>query len=484
MHTPFFPAWRPRLAALGQRVHRLRQHSLSHLEQLFGQLFPFWLLAQADDHANSRERIYSVRRLFWAFLYQVLNPLCPCREVVRQMQAFFRLHNLGPVDKGTGGYCTARGRFPLETLQRIRHAVAGHADKMLAPSQELWHGFKPKVIDGTTVTLPDTPKNQRAYPQSRSQKPGCGFPLMKIVGVFSLASGALLDYAKGNKHQSELSLLQKLFHLFQSRDLAVADRGFCNYVLIALLQLRQVASLFRLHSARKADLRKGKRLGKCDRLFTWHKPVLKPRYLPNTVWKRIPQEMTVRVVRFQLCVPGYRPESVTLVTTLLDPKLYPAEDLARLYARRWHIELWFRDIKTSMGMEVLRCQSPKMVHKELEMFLIAYNMIRALVAEASATYDVPLDRLSFKGTVDASRQYSIAIAQARSKKKQRELVADLLRVIALDQVPDRPGRYEPRAVKRRPKPYALLNKPRHQFKDIPHRSRYRKNKTAKSKGLN
>jgi hypothetical protein len=482
MTTPLFPAFRARLAALGPRVQHLRQQSLLHLEPLFAPFFPAWLLAQADTGANSRERIYSIRRLFWGFLYQILNPGCPCREVVRQIQALFRLHNLGPVDEGSGGYCTARGRFPLDTLQRIRHAVAGHADKRLPPSQGLWHGFNPKVIDGTTVTLPDTPPNQRAYPQSRSQKPGCGFPLMKLVGVFSLASGALLDYAKGNKHQSELSLLQKLFPLFQSRDLAVADRGFCNYVLIALLQLRQVASLFRLHAARTADLRKGKRLGKNDRLFTWRKPLLKPCYLPNTVWKRIPSELTVRVLRFTLQVPGYRPESVTLVTPLIDPKLYPAEDLARLYARRWRIELWFRDVKTSMGMEVLRCQTPQMVHKELEMFLIAYNLIRALVAEASACYEVPVDRISFKGTVDASRQYSIAIAQARSKKKQRELVADLLRVIALDPLPDRPGRCEPRAVKRRPKPYALLNKPRCQFKDISHRSRYRKNNPRKTRG--
>lgn len=475
MTTPFFPAFRARLAALGPRVQHLRQQSLSHLETLFAACFPHWLLAQADDGPNSRERIFSVRRLFWGFLYQVLNPACPCREVVRQIQALFRLHNLGPVDERTGGYCTARARLPLDTLQRIRHAVAAHAEKALPLAEQSWHGLHPKVIDGTTVGLPDTPQNQRAYPQSRSQKPGCGFPLMRLVGIFSLASGVLLDYAKGNKHQHELGLLRQLLDRFHRQDLALADRGFCSYGLIALLALRGVASLFRLHAARSADLRQGRRLGKNDRLVLWSKPKQKPPYLPNTLWKRLPGELTVRVLRFQLRVRGYRPASVTLVTTLLDPKRYPAEDLARLYARRWRIELWFRDIKTTLGMEVLRCQSPKMVHKELEMFLIAYNLIRALAAQASADSDVPVDRISFKGTVDASRQYSLAIAQARSKKKQRALVADLLRVIALDPVPDRPGRREPRAVKRRPKPYALLNQPRRQFKEIPHRSRYRKN---------
>jgi len=212
--------------------------------------------------------------------------------------------------------------------------------------------------------------------------------------------------------------------------------------------------------------------------MVWRKPWLwqRPRYLSKAIWKRIPREVSVRVVRFTLAVPGFRAQSVTLVTTLLDAQAYPAEELARLYARRWRIELWFRDIKTSMGMEVLRCKSPKMVHKELEMFFIAYNLIRVLMAEAGAIYEVPMERLSFKGTVDAMRQFSLAMAQARSRKKQRQLMADLLEIIAWDQVPVRPGRREPRALKRRPKPYQLLNRPRHQMKELQHRSKYRKNR--------
>ncbi len=337
------------------------------------------------------------------------------------------------------------------------------------------------MIDGACVSLPDTAKNQRAYPQSRSQKPGCGFPLLKLVGLFSLSSGVLLDYAKGNKHQSELTLLQQLLDAFKPRDLAIADRGFCSYVLMALFRLRQIHSLFRLHQARPADLRQGKRLGKNDRLFTWLRPKQKPRYLPQSLGQLIPEKLAVRVLRFQLQVRGFRVKAVTLVTTLVDAQAYPAEALARLYARRWRIELWFRDLKTSMGMEVLRCQSPQMVHKELEMFFIAYNLIRALGAQASALHDVPMERISFKGTVAASRQFSLAIAQARSQKQQRELVAELLCVLALDAVPERPGRREPRAVKRRPKPYPLLNKPRHQFKEIAHRSQYRKTTPEKTR---
>jgi hypothetical protein len=470
MRTPFFPAWRARLAGLGCRMQHLRQQSLCHLELLLNPFLPPGLLSQADEGLNSRDRVYSVRRTFFGFLYQVLKPDTSCREIVRQVQALFALHDQGQVDEKTSAYCQARKRLPLDRLCRVRVGVAAAAQKVA----ELWHGLRPKVIDGTTTSAPDTPKNQRAYPQSRSQKPGCGFPLIRLVGVFSLTTGVLLGYAQGNKHQHELRLLWKLLDHFKPGDLAVADRGFCSYVLLALLRWRGVMSLFRLHAARPADLRKGKRLGKNDRLFTWLKPLQKPRWLPQAWWKKIPPELTVRVIRFKLCSPGYRPESVTLVTTLLDPQKYSARDLAQLYARRWKIELWFRDIKTSMGMEVLRCKSPQMLHKELEMFFIAYNLIRCLMVQAGAINDVELDRLSFKGTVDSVRQFSLAISQARSKRKQNQLIIELLEVIARDEVPDRPGRIEPRAVKRRPKAYQLLNRPRKEMKEIPHRSKYRK----------
>jgi hypothetical protein len=471
MRTPFFPAFRPRLAALGRRVQHLRQQSLCHLELLLHPFLPPGLLSQADEGPNSRDRAYNLRRTFFGFLYQVLNPSCPCREIVRQIQALFALHDHDRLDESTSAYCQARKRLPLDRLTRLRVAVAAAGDKMA----ELWHDLRPKLIEGTTVSMPDTQKNQRAYPQSGSQKPGCGFPLMKLVGLFSLSTGVLLDYAKGNKHQSELRLLKGLLDQFKRGDLAVADRGFCSYVLLALLLRRAVHALFRLHHSRPSDLRKGQRLGKNDRLFTWHKPNQRPRWLPHYCWKKIPRELTVRVIRFTLHCRGYRSESVTLVTTLLDPQKYPAQEIAKLYARRWKIELWFRDIKTSMGMEVLRCKSPQMVHKELEMFFTAYNLIRCLLLQASAINDVALDRMSFKGTIDSVRQFSLAIAQARSKNKQKQLIAELLDVMARDQVPHRPGRREPRALKRRPKPYDRLNQPRHLMKEIPHRNTYRKN---------
>lgn len=476
MQTPFFPQLRQRLAALGRGVRHLRRQSLLQLDRLFGPRLPAGLLSQADQGPNSRERIYSLRRTFFGFLYQVLNPDCPCREIVRQIQALLALHQNRRIDPGTSAFCQARARLPADLLPRLRCAVAAQAEN----NRPLWRGLRVKVIDGTTLSLPDTPKNQRAYPQPGGQKPGCGFPLLKIVAIFGLASGALLDYAKGNKHQHELRLFQGLLDQLKAGDLALADRGFNTYALLNLLLGRGVQGLFRLHQARSSDLRRGKRLGKNDRLMIWRKkPSERPRYLPQGLWKLVPRELSVRVLRFALAVPGFRAQSVTLVTTLLDAQAYPAEELARLYARRWRIELWLRDIKTSMGMEVLRCKSPKLVHKELEMFFIAYNLIRSLMAEASALEQVPIETLSFKGTVDSVRQFSLAIAQAPSQKRRNQLLALLLEIIAWDRLPDHSGRREPRAVKRRPKPYPLLNRPRREYQEIPHRGRQRKNKSAK-----
>ena len=476
--TPFFPAWRPRLAPMGQRVQHLRQQSLMHLDLLFGWLLPSWLLAQADEGPNSREQIYSVRRTFFGFLYQVLNPACPCREVVRQIQSLFALFSSREVSEDTGAYCIARGRMPLDILARLRCAAAAHAGK----AEQLWNGFRVRVLDGTAVSMPDTPKNQRTYPQSAEQKPGCGFPFMKIVAIFSLSTGVLLDYAKGNKHQHELKLLHGLLEVFKKGDLVLADRGFSCYTLLALLWRKGVPVLMRLHHARSGDLRRGKRLGKNDRLLLWHKPDnWARRYIPLKLWRALAPELSVRVLRYELRRPGFRNRSVTLVTTLLDPQRYPAQQLALLYARRWQIELWFRDLKTSMGMNVLRCQSPKMVHKELEMFFIAYNLIRCLMLQASRDYQADLHRLSFQGTVDAARQYAAALAQARSLKKQKALIASLLSAIAADLVPDRPGRREPRAVKRRPNPCAYLTKPRYKFKDPQHRNHYWKSKPRKAR---
>jgi hypothetical protein len=389
-----------------------------------------------------------------------------------------------PIDEATGAYCQARGRLPLERLQHALSASARAADQR---ADCRWLGHCVKVVDGSTTSLPDTPKNQTAYPQSKAQKPGCGFPLLQLVVLFSLASGSILAAVWGNKHQSELRLFRRLWSWLHRGDVLLGDRHFTDYVSLAQLDCRGVHLIGRLAANRRLDWSQGRRLGRHERLFTWTKPFGRPAYLSRRQWLALPAELTVRVIRVVVSEPGFRTRQLLLVTTLLDPRLYPAQAVAALYRRRWRLELCLRDLKTTLGMEQMRCLSPAMVHKELLCYLIAYNFIRCVMAKAAQTYDVDLARVSFKGSLDTVRQFSTALAQARNRKQQRLLQQQLLRNLALDLVPDRPGRREPRALKRRPKPYALLNRPRHIFRDIPHKNTYRaglpSNNTIKNNNL-
>jgi hypothetical protein len=239
-----------------------------------------------------------------------------------------------------------------------------------------------------------------------------------------------------------------------------------------------------LHSRRKVDFRKARRLGRGEGLFVWTKAYQQSEILSAKQWALLPAQITVRILRFTAAIRGFRGRRITLVTTLLDPKLYPTQELVGLYARRWRLELCLRDLKTTMGMEQLRCKSPDMAEKELLAYLIAHNLIRCVIAQAVALHQVDLERVSFKGSVDALRQYSDAIAQARNRKMRRQLWEDLLLNLARDLIPYRPNRTEPHAVKRRPKPYPLLNKPRRKFKEIAHRNRYWKKRPRNYRSLN
>jgi hypothetical protein len=334
------------------------------------------------------------------------------------------------------------------------------------------------------VQLADTDENQKVYPQPSTQKPGCGFPLMKFAVLFSLCSGAVLEAITGDLHGHDLRFLRELWERLKAGDILLGDRAYGEFTTLAALPQRQVDVVARLHQKRQVDFRKAQRLGKNDGLFVWTKGYQQSQILTPDEWARLPAQITVRLVRFTAMIRGFRGRRITLVTTLLDPKLYPAEELIALYARRWRLELCLRDLKTMMGMEHLRCKTPEMAEKELLAYLVAHNLIRCVMAEAAGRFDLDLERVSFKGTMDALRQYSDAIARARSNKMRSQLWEDLLLNLAKDLVPKRPNRTEPRAVKRRPKPYPLLNKPRRQFVEISHRSRYWKGRPRKYRSLN
>jgi hypothetical protein len=308
---------------------------------------------------------------------------------------------------------------------------------------------------------------------------------MKFVVLFSLTSGAILNVIMDNLHNHELRLFRRLWDQLKKGDIILGDRAFGEFGTMAgLPQQHQVDVVARLHGARKVDFRKAKRLGKNDGLFVWTKGYCQSCICTARQWRDLPEQITVRIIRFTAIIRGFRSRRITLVTTLLDGELYPASELMALFARRWALELCLRDLKTTMGMEQLRCHSPTMVQKEMLAYLVAYNLVRCLIAEAVRRYDAPLDRISFKGTLDTVRQYSAAIDQAGSRKMRDQLWQDLLFNLVSDLVPLRPNRLEPRAVKRRPKPYPLLNKPRRKFREIPHRSRYWPGKPRNYRRLN
>jgi DDE family transposase len=484
MHTPYFPTLRCRLAALGRRsAQALRRISLPQLEQCLLSYLPIYLLSAEDEGANSRERIYSLRLTFQCFVWQMLKPQTACREVVRQVQALFRLQRRGRVKEGASAYCQARSRLPRERLERAAACLAAHADQRVGQSGRLRDRLV-KVVDGTAVQLADTPENQERYPQLPHQKPGCGFPLLKLLALFSLSSGAILKVIMESYHHHDLRLFRQLWEDLKAGDVVLGDRLFGDYGSLAALPRRGIDVVARLNAKRKVDFRKAKRLGRHDGLFLWTKPRVCPPYVSPAQWAELPQTITVRILRFRIASKAFRTRSITLVTTLLDPKLYPLEELADLYARRWRLELCFRDLKTQMGMEQLRCQTPEMVEKEALAYMVAHNLVRCVMAEAVATYHVKLERLSFKGTVDSLRQFTNTMAQARSRKTRRQLWEDLLWTVARDLVPLRAGRREPRAVKHRPKPFPLLTRPRHLFKDrIPYSRWLRRKAASKCRSL-
>jgi hypothetical protein len=484
MQTPYLPAFRPRLAPLGRRATpTVRQATLAQLQQHLRDFLPPGLLSAEEEGVNSRERVYSLRLTFECFVWQMLKPRTSCREVVRQVQARFRLHGKGPVDAGDSAYVQARQRLPRERLEKALAATAQAADRRVDRSTQL-QGRAVKVVDCSTTQLPDTQANQRRYPQAGGQKPGCGFPLLKFLVLFSLASGAVLNVVMAGWRNHDLRLFRQVWDQLKAGDIGLGDRAYGDYVTLASLPRQGVDVVARLHQKRKVDFRKGQRLAKHDGLFVWLKGGQQSDILSAQEWAQLPAQITVRLLRFTATIRGRRARRITLATTLLDPKLYPARELMALYCRRWRLELCLRDLKTTLGMEQLRCQSPEMAEKELLAYLVAHNLMRCVMAQAAARHEVELERVSFKGTVDAVRQYSQVIGQARNHKSRRQLWEDLLLNLARDLVRCRPGRTEPRAVKRRPKPYPLLNRPRHRFVEISHRSDYWKGRARNYRRLN
>ena len=394
-----------------------------------------------------RERLYPPTLTLSMFMRQALEADGSCQKAVNGWAAQRAADGLSACSVRTGGYCRARQRLPLAMVSAlVRQTGCMLSEKALAPW--LWRGRAVKLVDGTGLSMPDTQENQACYPQPSSQAPGVGFPLARLVMVICLATGAALDAAIGpysGKGSSELGLVRGLLEGFGPGDVMLADALYCNYFLIATLRAKGVDVLFEQNGSRITDFRRGQSLGTRDHIVRWPKPAARPDWMTPEQYAHFPGEITLREVKVAHQV---------LVTTLLDHRQVCKDDLWALYARRWNVELDLRNLKTTTGMDVLSCQTPQMNDKQLWVHLLAYNVIRLLMAQAACNAGVDPRGLSFKHTVQLWTEW-VARGLSATNDCQR-----LFTLIAQCKVGHRPGRIEPRMRKRRPKPYPWLKVPR------------------------
>jgi len=406
--------------------------------------------------------IYTPAATVWTFLSQCLSPDHSCRDAVARLLAWRLAQGMSSCSAETGAYCTARGQLSEETCSQLMRDTGRQLDDA-APDEWLWLGHRVLDVDGSTITMPDTEANQAEYPQQRSQAPGCGFPIARIVVIFSLAVGGVLDAAIGKyqgKQTGENSLFRTLHGTLRTGDVVLADRYFSGWFDMALVKQRHAEVVIRKHQLRATDFRLGIRLGPGDQLVCWRKPA-RPEWMSRQQYVSLPEVLRLREVRIEVQQRGFRTRTLVVVTTLLDAEKYPASEIAALYRRRWQAELHLRSLKVVLQMDHLRCKTPERVRNEFYMHLVAYNLIRELMATAAFRAGVSPWTVSFKGALQTINNLAPLLTSKITTDAWCETV---LNAIATHEVGNRPDRVEPRVVKRRPKPYKLMKQPRHEYK--------------------
>jgi putative transposase len=432
----------------------------------FASLLPAHRIEQAFGAARELWQgwIYTPAVTVWVFLAQCLSRDHSCRDAVAQLIAWRVASGLRRCSADTGAYCTAREALPEEACRQLVRDT-GRDVAQAAPQAWRWLGRNVVLGDGSTLTMADTAENQAEYPQMASQLPGCGFPIARIVVLFSLSVGTVLEAAIGRyqgKQTGETSLLRTLHEALCPGDVFLADRCFSGWCDLVLLKRRGVDVVIRKHQMRATDFRTGRRLGKDDHLVVWKKSV-RPPWMNPEEYDTLPDELTLREVRVRVPQRGFRSKEVIVVTTLLDAQQYPAGAIAQLYRRRWQAELNLRSLKTVMQMDHLRCKTPHRVRNEFYMHLIAYNLIRQVLATAASAADREPWTISFKGALQTLHQLLPVLHTSISVE---EWCTSLLTAIATHTVGDRPDRFEPRVLKRRGKTYSLMIHPRAHYKNL------------------
>ena len=412
-------------------------------------------------------RIYSTAVVLWSFLSQVLRDgkEASCQSAVAHIVAYQQRQGQPAPTSDTGNYCRARDKISEAALRDLTIEVAAEVQFQADPKW-LWKGRHAKLIDGFTFTMPDTPANQAEYPQQTSQKPGIGFPIARAVAIISLATACTMDLAIGpysGKETGESALLRSMLGTMGPGDIAVMDRYYCSFMMIALLLAQGTHTCARKHQLRHSDFRRGKRPGKYDHIIQWVRP-RRPEWMDEETYAKIPERLQLREIRYNVVEPGRRTKCIDVITTLVDANEYTKEDIAELYGFRWNSELDIRSIKVSLNLGHVRCKSPEMVRREVWTTILAYNLIRTTGASAALIHDKQPRQISFTGTC----QYVLASWMQLSLGTINNLgdyCFTMLSQIANCEVANRPGRLEPRLVKMRPKQYKLLQKPRNELKE-------------------
>lgn len=453
--------------SLPQRFRLVLSSFMQHSELPFRDALPEEKIEQAFAEegiafAQDEDDVYTPALTLWAFLSQVLfkGEQRSCVAAVARVVVLWVALGRKPCSDNTGAYCRARAKLPVVVLRRLALAVAEGCEQEL-PQRWLWKKRHVHLVDGTTVSMPDTADNQAAYPQPTSQQPGLGFPIARLVVLLSLATAMVGGMAMGpyaGKETSETALLRELLERFQPGDVLLADRYYCSYFMIALLLEAGVDFVARLHQCRQTDFRRGRRLGPGDHVVTWVRPQ-RPEWMDQETYERLPCCITVRQVKVQVKQPGFRVEELIVVTTLTDAQEYTQEDIAELYHQRWLVELDIRALKVSLGMDVLRCKTAEMVRREIWSCLLAYNLIRRTMLQAALASKRSPRQLSFTAAMQkvAASWTTLALCNEETLVL---LIAVHFKHLPAHQVGHRPNRVEPRAQKRRPKPHKLLTKPR------------------------
>jgi hypothetical protein len=406
--------------------------------------------------------VYTPPTTLWAWLSQCFSDSKSCVAAVARLIVLRVSLDLAPCSAETGAYCAARQKLPEPFLKRLALHVGSKTEDQALDSWR-WHKRRVLLVDGAECSMPDTPENQKEYPQHGAQKAGLGFPMIRLVVLLAFATAALVGGALGpckGKETGETALLREMLSEVRAQDVVVADRCYCSYWMIALLLARGADVAFRLHQRRKVDYQKATRLGPDDHLTTWERPE-RPEWMTEEEYAEIPLTLTIRMVRVHVSQAGYRTRVIDVATTILDDKAYAKEDIAELYHKRWHVELDIRVIKQTLNMDILTCKTPEMIRREIWVHLLAYNLVRQVMAQTARDRGVSPRQVSFAGaaqTVCAFRWMLI-----HETERRPWLLRVLWLAVSTHQVGNRPGRYEPRQVKRRKGgKYDTLKEPRAQ----------------------